>query len=533
MVAGPREVVAGPREVELEDDGRPRPPARRLALALAEAGPPHAAFGRYLGSRADVFPVSECLELSAIPDRGPGRTAEEVDALLGAELGRPRDEVFPAFQGEPFFVGLYHQSHRALLADGQSVVVRLRAPWFDGFGGFDGAGGYDPDHALTDLVTVLEGRGAELGLGYSGAVPFAELLGDFRAVCLPPRRDLRIQGESLARLRTDAEGLDGIRVPRVFAHLGSARVLVVETFQGASWDEVTRMPLEAAAGHDLARRLSLAWLQLAISTETLPIEAEIEVSRDRQLTFTGGVFTGLPAASRPRLWDYLRATAGHFPDRAAASLLEELEPGPGADPIELRTRYRQVVPFRDGGWTQTGESVAEYGLQHWRWARAAGYRTPEPLVGFFRGLFWVARRGHDVAPETDPVGAGLDGLQWLASFNQWRQLTAPRQALQTAEGYFSSLLLLPQKVDRLLATLEHGDDGGRRTATPGTADLHRSEGGAGSSLALVLGMAASAMLVRSLEGLGESVLWIEGAGIVLFGVLGLLLLLRAMRGGRR
>ena len=227
------------------------------------------------------------------------------------------------------------------------------------------------------------------------------------------------------------------------------------------------------------------------------------------------------------MWDYLRATAGHFPDRAAASLLQEMIAGPQANDIELRTRLRQVVPFRDGGWTRTGESVAEYAMQHWRWSRAAGFEAPPHLLAFYRGLFWIARTGHALSPSTDPVGSGLDGLQWLASFNQWRQLMAPKQALHTAEGYWSSWLTLPQKLDRALDRLEDSTrtqaPGGSQARSPGSAPSRRS-----SIMALALGMVACGLLVRGIGDAGSWSLWIEQAGTILFLIFAVLLLHAAM-----
>ncbi len=53
-------------------------------------------------------------------------------------------------------------------------------------------------------------------------------------------------------------------------------------------------------------------------------------------------------------------------------------------------RLRQIVPFRDGSWTPSGESLAEHLFLYARTARECGYRPRRPLLELYRGLFAVA-----------------------------------------------------------------------------------------------------------------------------------------------
>src|SRR4051794_21908518 len=118
--------------------GRPRllesPPVaaepfgRRLRGALQELGPVFSAFGLYLASRVDLLAAADCLELSTLPDGAPPMPLAEFRERVGAELGRPADAALLSLEPEPMESRLLTQAHRARLADGRPVVLRLVRP---------------------------------------------------------------------------------------------------------------------------------------------------------------------------------------------------------------------------------------------------------------------------------------------------------------------------------------------------------------------------------------------------------------------
>src|SRR2546423_15563532 len=62
-------LARGPRRLRVATAACESPPCRRLRAALTRLGPVFSSFGIYLSSRADLLPVDDCVELSAIPDR--------------------------------------------------------------------------------------------------------------------------------------------------------------------------------------------------------------------------------------------------------------------------------------------------------------------------------------------------------------------------------------------------------------------------------------------------------------------------------
>ena len=122
----------GLRELfELADDdggsGRHRP-ARRLRAAFEELGPTFAKLGQLLSTRPDLLPPEFVEELSTLRDHVPPLTEAEVVQVMEQELGVPWEDVFETIDREPLAAGTIAQVHRATLAGGSKVVVKVQRP---------------------------------------------------------------------------------------------------------------------------------------------------------------------------------------------------------------------------------------------------------------------------------------------------------------------------------------------------------------------------------------------------------------------
>jgi ubiquinone biosynthesis protein len=103
------------------------PPAR-VRRALEEMGPTFVKLGQILATRVDLFDPEWITEFSKLQDSAPPSPYAEVYQQLTEDLGAPPEEVFAAFDPEPLAAGSIAQVHRARLADGTEVVVKVRRP---------------------------------------------------------------------------------------------------------------------------------------------------------------------------------------------------------------------------------------------------------------------------------------------------------------------------------------------------------------------------------------------------------------------
>src|SRR5690606_30653570 len=81
-----------------------------------------------LATRSDLLPPEWIAELEKLHDRVPPLPYEALAPLVEAALGSPPDAVFARFDREPLASASIAQVHRAALADGTEVVVKIRRP---------------------------------------------------------------------------------------------------------------------------------------------------------------------------------------------------------------------------------------------------------------------------------------------------------------------------------------------------------------------------------------------------------------------
>jgi ubiquinone biosynthesis protein len=100
----------------------------RVRRALEELGPTFIKLGQVLSSRVDLLAPEWIDELSKLQDSAPPSPYDKVLKQLIEDLGAPPDEVFASFNPEPIAAASIAQVHRARLADGADVVVKIRKP---------------------------------------------------------------------------------------------------------------------------------------------------------------------------------------------------------------------------------------------------------------------------------------------------------------------------------------------------------------------------------------------------------------------
>src|SRR5205814_1870731 len=157
------------------------------------------------------------------------------------------------------------------------------------------------------------------------------------------------------------------------------------------------------------------------------------------------------------LWNYLLAAANENSDKACSCLLKELRKE-GTARENLQERFRQAMPFRDGGWNASSDnqSLAELLFEHWRFASECGYLPLMHLPAFFRGLFSVADSARRLTPKVDALMEGLRDVRLLAGIAEFREMISPQQFTDQMEKYAALMMYLPQSFDEALTLASEG-----------------------------------------------------------------------------
>jgi ubiquinone biosynthesis protein len=103
-------------------------PAQRMRLAFEELGPTFIKLGQVLATRVDLLPPHWISEFEKLHAAVPPVPFEELVPALEQALGRSPFEVFRDLETTAHGAASIAQVHRARLADGTAVVLKVRRP---------------------------------------------------------------------------------------------------------------------------------------------------------------------------------------------------------------------------------------------------------------------------------------------------------------------------------------------------------------------------------------------------------------------
>lgn len=110
-----------------EEFVRLEPPAR-IRRALEELGPTFIKLGQILATRVDLFPPDWIAEFSLLQDSVPVVPFVQLRAQLSEDLGEPPEAVFSRVEEQAVAAASLAQVHRAWLANGTAVILKIRRP---------------------------------------------------------------------------------------------------------------------------------------------------------------------------------------------------------------------------------------------------------------------------------------------------------------------------------------------------------------------------------------------------------------------
>lgn len=226
-------------------------PAVRMRLALEELGPTFIKFGQLLSTRPDVMPLSYLEEFSKLQDQVPSFPFEEVEAQIRREFGCDIATIFPFIDPAPIAAASIAQVHRAALADGEDVVIKVRRPGV-------------VDLVETD-IDVLMGLAtlAERHLPGSEIYDPVGLVREF-ARTIRREMDFTREGHTIERMRDNFRDDPTLYFPKVYWEVSSKAVLTLEYIDGIKVDDFPALEQAGLNRQLLARRGADAFLKMVL-----------------------------------------------------------------------------------------------------------------------------------------------------------------------------------------------------------------------------------------------------------------------------
>ena len=226
-------------------------PAERMRLAFEELGPTFIKFGQLLSTRPDVIPLSYVDEFSKLQDHVPSFSFEEVQEQIRLELCPDIEIIFPFIDPVPIAAASIAQVHRAHLADGEEVVVKVRRP------GVVELVETDID-ALMGLAIL-----AERHLPGSDIYDPVGLVREF-ARTIRREMDFTREGRTIERMAENFKSDETLYFPKVFWQVSSRAVLTLEYIDGIKVSDFAALR-EAGLDRELiAKRGADAFLKMVL-----------------------------------------------------------------------------------------------------------------------------------------------------------------------------------------------------------------------------------------------------------------------------
>jgi ubiquinone biosynthesis protein len=212
--------------------------AKRLRSALEELGPTFAKLGQVLSTRPDLLPPEFIEELATLQDHVNPLSEQAVVQVMERELGVPWEDVFETIEAKPLAAGTIAEVHRATLATGERVVVKVQRP--------NAREEIEQDLALLELFAEKVSDRPGLNQVIDMGAVFEHL-----STSLHRELDFRQEAGNIERMRGVIEDYDRLAVPDVYNDLSSSRLLVMEEIQGVA---IAQAP-EGRVRKDAARQL--------------------------------------------------------------------------------------------------------------------------------------------------------------------------------------------------------------------------------------------------------------------------------------
>lgn len=428
---------------EPEALARLEPPAR-VRWALEELGPSFVKLGQILATRVDLFPPEWIAEFSKLQDAAPAIPFAELLPQLTEDLGGPPEAVFARLEPQALAAASLAQVHRAWLADGTAVILKLRRPGIRPI--------VEADlRLLARLAEIVEAEAPELRRYRPQEV--------VRQFSLSLRRELDFsaEGRSAERIAANFAGQPEILVPRIHWPWTGERFNVQDHVEGIPGRDLAAVD---AAGLDrklLARRGARAVLKMMLEDGFFhadPHPGNVFYLPDNRIAFIDfGMVGRLSEERRYQLAVLLHGLVSHDAEKVAEVLLDwsggaEIDGETFQPEIDAFVDQYHGVPLKhlDLG-AMLSDLVAIL--------REHGLALPPDLALLIKAFIALEGMGRQLDPDFDMAGEAAPFLERVLLAH-----AAPgalvRRGWRTLSSALALVAGLPQDLRQLLRAARRG-----------------------------------------------------------------------------
>ncbi|CAL5196080.1 unnamed protein product [Lathyrus oleraceus] len=228
---------------EEKQKSRRRKTASWLRECVLQLGPTFIKLGQLSSTRSDLFPLEFVDELAKLQDNVPAFSPKKARGFIESELGAPINVLFKEFEDQPIAAASLGHVHRAILHNGEKVVIKVQRPGLKKL--------FDIDLQNLKLIAEYFQRSETLG------GPTRDWIGIYEecATILYQEIDYINEGKNADRFRRDFRNIKWVRAPLVYWDYTAMKVLTLEYVPGVKINQVDTL---MSRGYDRDRISSRA-----------------------------------------------------------------------------------------------------------------------------------------------------------------------------------------------------------------------------------------------------------------------------------
>ena len=497
----------------------------RIRLAFEELGPTFIKLGQILSSRPDLVPPPFVEEFKRLQDKVPPFPFGQVKETVERELGAPIEANFSSFSEIPDAAASIAQVHRAILPDGEAVIVKVQRPQI--------AKIIEEDMLLLQGLAQLLDRYVTEIRSYNPTGIVSEF-----SRSIQRELDFTIEATNLERFQQNFKDVSSVVIPQVYWKLNSPRLLTLERLEGISIDEVEQIQQKGYNARELARTLVDTYL-LQIFEHGLfhadPHPGNILVLEGGKV---GLLDFGIVGRIRPEMMEINASIFLALVNRNYSRLAEEiLKLGQVRDESQMEAFREDLIDWIE---PRYGKDLAHIGVgrvvsEAIQIAHRYHIRMPSDLV-------LLAKTIGEIEATSRLLDPHLNLLEILKPHAErfMRRLKSPQhilsKILSSGEAYTELAGELPSQVREALRKLLHGQlraEFSHVGLEHLSQEMHRSSNRISFSLIISAIIVGSSLIINL--GKGPLIYGFSALGIIGFfiaGLLGLGLAIAILRSGR-
>ncbi|KAL2245990.1 UNVERIFIED_CONTAM: Protein ACTIVITY OF BC1 COMPLEX KINASE 7, chloroplastic [Sesamum indicum] len=233
---------------------RRRRTASWLRECVLQLGPTFIKLGQLSSTRSDLFPKEFVDELAKLQDRVPAFSPSKAKKFVENELGAPIHILYKEFEDLPIAAASLGQVHRAILHNGEKVVVKVQRPGLKKL--------FNIDLKNLKLIAEYFQRSETLG------GPTRDWIGIYEecAKILYEEIDYVNEGKNADRFRRDFRNIKWVRVPMVYWDYTATKVLTLEYAPGIKINQLDMIDARGYSRANISSRAIEAYLIQILKT---------------------------------------------------------------------------------------------------------------------------------------------------------------------------------------------------------------------------------------------------------------------------